>query len=45
MTTKQKPSRILTAVHEAARDLHDAGAMDAVTMRRFDALCLPPCVR
>ena len=42
MTTKQKPSRILAAVHEAARDLHDAGAMDAVTMRRFDALCLPP---
>lgn len=41
MTTKQKPSRILMAVHEAARDLHDAGAMDAVTMRRFDALCLP----
>ena len=42
MTTKQKPSRILAAVNEAAHDLHDAGAMDAVTMRRFDALCLPP---
>ncbi len=42
MTTKKKPSRILAAVHEAACDLHDAGAMDAMTMRRFDALCLPP---
>ena len=42
MTTKQKPSRVLAAAHEAARDLHHAGAMDAVTMRRFDALCLPP---
>jgi plasmid stability protein len=44
MTTRSKPSRVLVAVHEAARDLHDAGAMDAVTMRRFDALCrLPVC--
>jgi putative transcriptional regulator len=42
MTTKQKPSRILAAVHEAARDLHDAGAINAMTMRRFDVLCLPP---
>ena len=33
---------ILAEVHEAARDLHDAGAIDALTMRRFDALCLPP---
>jgi putative transcriptional regulator len=45
MTTNPKPSRILAAVHEAARDLHDAGAMDAVTMRRFDVLCLPPVGR
>ena len=42
MTTKKKVSRILTEVHEAARDLRDAGAIDALTMRRFDALCLPP---
>jgi putative transcriptional regulator len=41
MTRRPKPSRILAAVHEAARDLHDAGAKDAVTMRRFDILCLP----
>jgi putative transcriptional regulator len=45
MTTNPKPSRILAAVHEAAGDLHDAGAMDAVTMRRFDVLCLPPVRR
>ena len=38
----KKTSRILAEVQEAARDLHDAGAMDTLTMRRFDALCLPP---
>lgn len=35
-------SRILAEVHEAAQDLHEAGAIGALTMRRFDALCLPP---
>jgi putative transcriptional regulator len=38
----KKTSRILAEVHEAAHDLHEAGAIDALTMRRFDALCLPP---
>jgi putative transcriptional regulator len=33
---------ILAAVHETAKGLHKAGAMDATTMREFDALCLPP---
>jgi putative transcriptional regulator len=42
MATRKGTSRILAEVHEAARDLHDAGAIDALTMRRFDALCLPP---
>jgi len=42
MATKQKSSPILQAVHAAARDLHDAGVLDAVTMRHFDVLCLPP---
>ena len=42
---RKKPSRILAEIHEAARDLLDAGAIDAVTMRRFDALCLPPVRR
>jgi putative transcriptional regulator len=33
---------ILDAVHETAKGVHKAGAMDATTMREFDALCLPP---
>ena len=33
---------ILKAVHETAKGLHKAGIMNAVTMREFDALCLPP---
>lgn len=38
-------SRIKDAVHETARDLHKAGLMDEVTLREFDALCLPPVRR
>ncbi|MDH3429455.1 MAG: DNA-binding transcriptional regulator [Gammaproteobacteria bacterium] len=34
--------KILDAVHRTAKGLHNAGAMDARTMREFDALCLPP---
>ena len=33
---------ILEAVHSSAKDLKEAGVMDEVTMREFDALCLPP---
>jgi len=33
---------ILEVVHETADGLHQAGVMDAKTMREFDALCLPP---
>lgn len=33
---------ILEVVHEGAKDLHEAGVMNDVTMREFDALCLPP---
>lgn len=33
---------ILEVVHESAKDLHDAGFMKDVTMREFDAMCLPP---
>ncbi|MDE2005894.1 MAG: helix-turn-helix domain-containing protein [Rhodospirillales bacterium] len=40
-----KSGGILAEVHGAARDLHMAGAIDALTMRRFDALCLPPVRR
>ena len=30
---------ILDAVHEPGEGLHKAGAMDATTMREFNALC------
>jgi putative transcriptional regulator len=33
---------ILDAVHDGAKDLHEAGLMDDTTLREFDALCLPP---
>jgi hypothetical protein len=39
MKKEKKNSRILREVHEAARDLFDAGVMDATTLRRFDVLC------
>ena len=35
-------SKILKNVHEAAKGLHDAGIMDATTMRKFDAHFLKP---
>ncbi len=43
MTAKTKgSSRILDAVHETARDLHNAGFIDKRRMREYDALCLVP---
>lgn len=33
---------ILDTVHESAAGLHRIGLVDEVTMREFDALCLPP---
>lgn len=36
-----KRKTILGTVHKTARGLHDAGLMDARTMREFDVLCLP----
>ena len=33
---------ILEVVHEDAKGLYEAGLMDEETMRKFDALCLPP---
>ena len=33
---------ILDVVHESAKDLNKAGVMDEMTLREFDALCLPP---
>ncbi len=36
-------SKILKSVHRSAKRLHDAGHMNDLTMREFDALCLDPC--
>ena len=41
MSGKAK-SKILKVVHDGAKDLHEAGLMDGMTMREFDAMCLPP---
>ncbi|MBF0591788.1 MAG: hypothetical protein HQL02_06845 [Nitrospirae bacterium] len=35
-------TEILDVAHEMAKDLFKVGAMDEVTMRTIDALCLPP---
>jgi putative transcriptional regulator len=35
-------SEILDIAHEMAQDLFKVGAMDEITMRKIDALCLPP---
>jgi len=35
-------SRIRKNVHASARRLHQAGLLAGLTMREFDALCLPP---
>ena len=39
---RKKRSKILDAVHETARGLRAADAIDQVTMREFDQLCLKP---
>ena len=33
---------ILKVMHETAKGLHKAGAMDIKTMREIESLCLPP---
>lgn len=38
----KKKSKILAAVHATAKGLHEAGAIDQVTMREFDMLCITP---
>lgn len=37
-----KKSRLLTEMHETARGLARIGAMDKLTLKGLDALCLPP---
>lgn len=39
---KDPADRIRREAHEAAKALHRVGAMDDVTMREMDELCLPP---
>jgi putative transcriptional regulator len=39
---RKKKSKILEVVHEGARELYEAGAIDQLTMREFDRLCLQP---
>ncbi|MCW3640076.1 hypothetical protein [Burkholderia cenocepacia] len=34
--------KLLHAPHETVQGLHEAGTMEAVTLREFDALSLPP---
>lgn len=34
-------SDILDSAHDLAKDLHAVGAMDTITMRMMDELCLP----
>ncbi len=38
----RKRSKILQAVHETASGLLASGAINRVTMRQFDRLCVPP---
>lgn len=33
---------IVDVAHEMANDLYDAGVIDAVTLREYDAACIPP---
>ncbi len=35
-------SEILNSIHEDMTALYDSGAVDEITMRNFDALCLTP---
>ena len=39
---KKGHDSILSVVHETAKGLRNADIMDEMTMREFDALCLPP---
>jgi DNA-binding transcriptional regulator YiaG len=34
--------RLLASAHKVTKALHEIGAMDDITMREMDGLCLPP---
>ena len=42
MKHEKHKSRLLEAVHETARDLHELGFIDKRAMREYDALCVEP---
>jgi len=42
MKRERYKSRLLSAVHETARDLHKLGVIDKRTMREYDFLCVEP---
>ena len=42
MMGKKYQSEAMAAVHETMEALHNVGAIDKRTMRRFDAACLTP---
>ena len=39
---KRYRSEVLASIHETASDLHEAGLIDRLTMKAFDASCLTP---
>ena len=41
LEVKTMDKSILEMVHSTAQDLHQAGVMKGITLRGFDALCLP----
>lgn len=41
-TTRTYKNETKAAIHQLASDLHDAGLIDKVAMRRFDQSCLTP---
>jgi putative transcriptional regulator len=43
--TKVYKSNAMAAAHETAQGLHDAGLIDAKTMREFDEACLTPIIK
>jgi putative transcriptional regulator len=36
-----KKNRILKEIHEMTSEIHKAGVINEITMRKFDTLCLP----
>jgi putative transcriptional regulator len=43
--TKHYRSPLMASIHETAEGLRDAGLMNKLTMRKFDAMCLTPIPR